>query len=355
MESNESGLATARKIGDGLFFISWIVDTDSLLMDDSPRRQVELDKKEFFESCKMTYEVDEFNEMLSLELEIVMTQSLMPCTVKNDGVLAIYDGIQHVMKFKDSKWKTLWEEVQVIPDCYQCASKLYCGNLVEDLTYYQNHFTCPDTGENVPFTAKLVFQILVETEPASMMLLKNGKTSVLNHLSNLWESKTLADVTFKCKEKSIKAHISIIASGSPVLAAMFQHDFVENRERIVEISDIKPIVFESLLRYFYTGDVNLEIADVAQLLVAADKYGVDSLKDECSQFLSRNVALENSVQYLVLSHLHNSAELHEKTLDFLSRNAEAVCCRKDWMEVIKNYPELSFTAMQRMAKKCLCC
>ena len=32
----------------------------------------------------------------------------------------------------------------------------------------------------------------------------------------------------------------------------------------------------------------------------------------------------------------------------MSKNAKAICSRKDWMEIIKNYPELSFAAMQMM-------
>jgi hypothetical protein len=32
----------------------------------------------------------------------------------------------------------------------------------------------------------------------------------------------------------------------------------------------------------------------------------------------------------------------------MSKNAKAICARKDWMDIIKNYPELSFEATQRM-------
>ncbi|EFX77438.1 hypothetical protein DAPPUDRAFT_54255 [Daphnia pulex] len=128
---------------------------------------------------------------------------------------------------------------------------------------------------------------------------------------------------------------------------MFQHNFKENQEKMVEIKDINLEVFEALLCYIYTGNIySRRNVDGAELFVAADKYAVETLKEECALFLSRKLTVENAAQYLVLAHLHNSPKLHEKSLDFISKNAKAICSRKDWMEITKNYPELSFQAVQ---------
>jgi speckle-type POZ protein len=142
----------------------------------------------------------------------------------------------------------------------------------------------------------------------------------------------------------------ILASGSPVLAAMFENDFEEKRKRIANITDIRSNIFENLLRYIYTGEVALEteVEDVTELLIAAEKYAVETLKEECALYLSRDLKVENAARYLVLAHLHNSTMLHEATLQFMSENAKAVCARKDWMDIIKNYPELCFQATQLM-------
>ena len=111
-----------------------------------------------------------------------------------------------------------------------------------------------------------------------MTLVKKESKHVLNHLLNLWTNKTLADVTFECQGKAVKAHMLIISSGSPVFAAMFQHDFQEKKNKTVEIKDIKSIVFEQLLHFIYVGDVDLKNIEIAELFVAADKYGVDALE-----------------------------------------------------------------------------
>lgn len=159
----------------------------------------------------------------------------------------------------------------------------------------------------------------------------------------------MADATFECKGKTITAHTLILASGSTVLAAMFQGDFIENQERVVKITDIMPEVFEQLLCYIYTGDADLKNGDAENLMIAADKYAIDSLKEVCSLHLSTNITVRSASRYLVLSHLHNSAKLREYVLTFMSKNAKAICSRNDWMRLIQNYPdELCFQATKVM-------
>jgi hypothetical protein len=179
--------------------------------------------------------------------------------------------------------------------------------------------------------------------------IKKGSQHVLDHLLNLWNTKTLSDVTFNCQGKSIKAHTLILASGSPILAAMFQHNSRENQQKVVAIKDTNLEVFEELLCYIYTGNFNSgRNVDVAELLIAADTYAVETLKEECALILSRKLKVGNAARYLVLSYDHHSPKLYEASIDFITKNAKAVCSRKDWMTIIKNYPEICFQVTQLM-------
>jgi hypothetical protein len=60
--------------------------------------------------------------------------------------------------------------------------------------------------------------------------------------------------------------------------------------------------------------------------------------------------VENAGEYLVLAHRINCVKLRESSLDFMAKNAKAICSRREeWIEIIKNYPELCFEVMQLMA------
>ncbi|XP_046449106.1 speckle-type POZ protein-like [Daphnia pulex] len=313
-------MASMQKIREGIFKISWMN-----LIPSTPSSNVEVILPEIAESCKLSYEYIKQNGLylkeVVLEIDIVFSPTnKKPRNLDTVTILASKDGKNQIMKFENSKWKAAFNNN--VQD-HQC----HCGKL---------------SGFN------LNFEIVIDLTSNSTILVKKESKHVLDNLWNFWMEKTLADVTFKFKEQVIKAHTLIVASGSPVLCAMFQNDFQEKLEKIVEIKDIQLNVFDHLLRYIYTGDADLDNVDVPGLLAASEKYGMDSLKEECALRLSQDLNVENAVRNLVLAHLHNSPKLQKSTLDLMSRNAKAICSRRDWMELIKKYPELSFAAMQMM-------
>ena len=84
------------------------------------------------------------------------------------------------------------------------------------------------------------------------------------------------------------------------------------------------------------------------LLVAADKYAVEALKEECAAQLAKDLKVENACRILIRAHLHSSPELHQSALEFMGKNGKAVCSRPDWLKLLKEYPELAFQVTQVM-------
>ena len=178
---------------------------------------------------------------------------------------------------------------------------------------------------------------------------------VFNCFSNLWVTKMMADVTIKIQDEQIQVHSLILASGSPVMAAMFQNNFKESRDKVIEIRDVEPDVMQHLLRYIYTGSINLEDVDVDSLLIAADKYAVDPLKEKCVRYIIQNLSSENVIDTLVFSHLHNFTFIFQSVLSYMSMNSHSVSSQTQWMDLMKIYPELCFAAMQAMVKHNVSC
>ena len=140
----------------------------------------------------------------------------------------------------------------------------------------------------------------------------------------------------------------LTSAGSPVLAAMFHHDCKESRNLVVNVEDVSAEVFQEILQYLYTGTAKKMDKLAMDILVAADKYQIDSLKEECVSTLSKKLAIDNAVNILVLAHLHNCPELLQSTLDCMVENANAVIALPDWKELMKNFPDLCLKATQLM-------
>ena len=194
--------------------------------------------------------------------------------------------------------------------------------------------------------------MLIDFQPSadSSPYLTTGQSNVLRHLSSLFEDQTFADVTFKVKSETLKAHSNILASGSAVLSTMFQQDFIEGRTKVVDINDTEPQVFRQLLQYLYTGKADLfEEEDMAyDLLMAANKYGVDSLKEECAFVLQQTLQVENATRVLITAHLHSAVQLYETTLSFIAKNGKSICSRPEWFDLMRYYPTICFQATQLM-------
>lgn len=174
---------------------------------------------------------------------------------------------------------------------------------------------------------------------------------LLRHLKSFLHDGIYSDVQFVITGEKISGHTLIIKEGSPVLAAMFQNDMTEASSRTVIINDVEPIVFRQLLCYLYTGEA-LEVKDdgmeTEPFFIAADKYGVDSLKDWCGAVMSKKLKVDNAMRFLVLAHLHSAKKLEENCICFIVRNKSVFWQQPEFKQLGENYFKLFFDITRRM-------
>ena len=115
---------------------------------------------------------------------------------------------------------------------------------------------------------------------------------MIHNFHLLLESKAHSDVIIHVKEEKFKAHKTILISRSPVFEAMFQSDLTEKATNTLKIEDIERRVFQEVLRFIYTDEVNQMEEMASDLLAAAEKYMLTLLKEKCEVSLSRNVTVE---------------------------------------------------------------
>jgi hypothetical protein len=88
----------------------------------------------------------------------------------------------------------------------------------------------------------------------------------------------LTDIEFLVGGRAFAAHRFIVSSRSPVFAAMFRSDMIEANTGTVTINDTDPDVFETFLKFLYTGTLEpISLADDERLQTLANKYQVDTL------------------------------------------------------------------------------
>lgn len=137
-------------------------------------------------------------------------------------------------------------------------------------------------------------------------------------------NEKFSDVKFILHTEEFYAHKNLLANKSEVFAAMFDHNMTENVQVIVEIEDIAAEVFRELLRYIYAGQVNGIRKNAEKLLIAADKYALEELKNVCAKYLCEDLSIYNVLKYINIADTYSVNDLRKKALDFIVNHAEDI-------------------------------
>ncbi|XP_057319020.1 speckle-type POZ protein B-like [Microplitis mediator] len=160
------------------------------------------------------------------------------------------------------------------------------------------------------FTAKLPLQI--------------PQRQMTDDFKELYDSNTNCDVILVVGNEKFKAHKIILSARSPVFLAMFTNEMKENRDNEIAIPDMDPKIFEKMLEFIYTDNVNDLDSNSVHLLEAADKYQLLKLKSLCEESLSKSASIDNAIKLMILADLHNANQLFENVLESIIRNIEDV-------------------------------
>lgn len=140
-------------------------------------------KEKLFASLKWFYDADEM--VINLEVEVVKIDEGIPEEKILSEIYSLREGYKQNMTFDEvgKKWKLVLDS----DICGECFSTCGCNDL-------------PRARFN-----PLLFQY---AKPAvkEVPIKTKGEEIVLNHLKNLLQNQTLADITFTLKGEVIKAH-----------------------------------------------------------------------------------------------------------------------------------------------------
>jgi len=174
-------------------------------------------------------------------------------------------------------------------------------------------------------------------------------------VDQLWRDRDLhADLAIICQGMTIPANRVLLSARSEVFRAMFSHPTKEATSGKVEISDIEPQILEQMLCYVYTGFAP-EVENIAEdLLLAANKYALEELKVECVRVLEGKLNTENVIEMLIVADQYDAQSLKEAALAFLVKRLDVFMDKNFkimWQRFKENYPELVTETVKVLLEK----
>ncbi|GAA0172763.1 hypothetical protein LIER_26521 [Lithospermum erythrorhizon] len=190
----------------------------------------------------------------------------------------------------------------------------------------------------------------------------NIPSSDMGHsLKTLLDSGIGCDIEIQVKDETFKAHKLILAARSPVFRAQFFGLIGDTKTEKVELEDIEPSIFKAMLLFIYedrlpdlheiTGSTALCTISIMMqhLLAAADRFGLDRLKQLCESKLCEEVTTDSVATTLSLAEQHRCPQLKSICLKFAAANLGVVMKSNGFTHLEESCPALLAELLETVA------
>ncbi|XP_049945329.1 speckle-type POZ protein-like [Schistocerca serialis cubense] len=146
-------------------------------------------------------------------------------------------------------------------------------------------------------------------------------------------------VTLVAGDTRLVAHRAVLAARSPVFAEMLRRDALEASGGRASVPDVEGAVLRQLLDCLYTLQVPPLPGTAAQLLAAADTYGVSVVKAACERQVAAQLSVQTAAAAAVLAVRHSCHSLGQAAVAFIKDNLVAVMASPGWADAMRSQPE----------------
>ena len=171
--------------------------------------------------------------------------------------------------------------------------------------------------------------------------------------SDYFLSEVLSDFKILCEDVTFNCHKIVLAAGSPVFEAAVNSNMLEAKTGCLKIEDCKPNVVKFILESIYKSQVDIKTlkedpAFTREVLIAADKYRLEKLKDLAEKELCIQIGMKNALELLVVGDMHGAAKLRKSAQELIIKKKNDIVNlnQDDFRQFIRNYPDLSFEILK---------
>ncbi|KAJ5068565.1 btb/poz domain-containing protein [Anaeramoeba ignava] len=166
-----------------------------------------------------------------------------------------------------------------------------------------------------------------------------------NDLKNLFqnqnqkEEESYFDFEIICEQNqtSFKTHKSILSSRSEYFKSLFKSKMKEYQENKLILKDVSSSILSSILNYFYSGKIEINLENAIEILIFSSKYLIDELIEISSNFIKNNLQFETIIDVLKLSETMNFNQLLDYSYKFISKNFNKFIKTSFFLELEENH------------------
>ncbi|KAK0040540.1 BTB/POZ domain-containing protein 9 [Biomphalaria pfeifferi] len=164
--------------------------------------------------------------------------------------------------------------------------------------------------------------------PASMGIVDHV-SSLSENFAELVDTEAYADITLIVDGSKLRSHKVILAARSDYFRALLYGGMKESQPGTTEIElpDTPSVAFSALLKYIYTGRMNLvEIQEenLLDILSLSHRFGFVELESSISDYLKAILNINNVCHIYDLANIYSLTSLCNVCKDYMDKNAQKV-------------------------------
>ncbi|KAJ5066416.1 lute isoform d [Anaeramoeba ignava] len=110
---------------------------------------------------------------------------------------------------------------------------------------------------------------------------------------NYYDFEIICQFNQETNPISFKTHKSILSTRSQYFKSLFNSEMKDSQEKQMILKDISSQTLFSILNYFYSGKIELELQNAIEILFFSSKYLIDELIEISSDFIKSNFRIES--------------------------------------------------------------
>ncbi|XP_050421441.1 kelch-like protein 2 [Adelges cooleyi] len=153
-----------------------------------------------------------------------------------------------------------------------------------------------------------------------------------------YEEKEFCDVTLVTDEGlKIEAHRNILASASHVFYTMFSGQFKERNENEIFIKEIDSEILELVVKFAYTCKLDIKENNCEKLLMAANMYGLNHIKELCFKHIKENINPTICVSFMKTSKLISNEKIYNFCWSYFLNHFTTIVNSDQALETLYGY------------------
>jgi len=125
--------------------------------------------------------------------------------------------------------------------------------------------------------------------------------------------------------ETYRVHRHTMAAKSDYFRAVISSQLKEAKENRIIIEDLDPEIMGTIVEFCYTNQVSLNDDNFRQVLSAAFRFCMESLKDVCMKFIEPRISVLNFIELIQLYKMYGLKHLLHNAIGFCLENLDIVC------------------------------